>query len=314
MTRSVSRHRPTMRAAVLLGTVLGITAAPVVPAAADRPGPLPDVIVLPGATSAEGIARGHGATFYAGDLDAGDVFRGDLRRGTAELFIDVPPGRRAVGMDTDLEHGLLFVAGGPTGQAYVYDTRSGETVATYQLGGTTGSFVNDVTVTRDGAWFTDSLNAQLYLVPLDRHGASGAARTLPLSGPAAELSGDFNLNGIAAARHGRVLVVGHSANAALYTVDPRTGASAPIEGVEVPNADGVIVEDGHAWVVQNRLDQIARVDLARDLRSGVVEEVITDEDFQVPSTAIRYRGRLAAVNAQFGLTDAGPHEVVLVDD
>ena len=44
-------------------------------------------------------------------------------------------------MDTDLEHGLLFVAGGPTGQAYVYDTRSGETVATYQLGGTTGSFV-----------------------------------------------------------------------------------------------------------------------------------------------------------------------------
>lgn len=108
MTRSVSRHRPTVRAVVLLGTVLGMAAATVVPAAADRPGPPADVIVLPGATSAEGIARGHGATFYAGDLDAGDVFRGDLRRGTAELFIDVPPGRRAVGMDTDLGHGLLF--------------------------------------------------------------------------------------------------------------------------------------------------------------------------------------------------------------
>ena len=314
MNRSVSQHRSAVRAAVLMGTVLGVAAATVVPAAAEQPGPPDDVIVLPGATSAEGIALGRGSTFYAGDLNAGDVFRGDLRRGTAERFIDAPSGRRAVGMDTDLRHGLLFVAGGPTGQAYVYDTRTGDTVATYQLGGTTGSFVNDVTVTRDGAWFTDSLNARLYLVPLDRRGTLGEVRTLPLTGPAAELSGEFNLNGIAAARHGRVLVVGHSANAALYTVDPRTGASARIEGVEVPNADGVIVQDGHAWVVQNRLDQIARVDLARDLRSGVVEEVITDEDFQVPSTAIRYRGRLAAVNAQFGLTDAGPHEVVLVDD
>src|ERR687895_74749 len=57
------------------------------------------VIVLPGASSAEGIAAGRGATFFAGDLFGGDIFRGDIRRGKAELFIDAPnDGRLAVGM------------------------------------------------------------------------------------------------------------------------------------------------------------------------------------------------------------------------
>jgi hypothetical protein len=96
------------------------------PAAIARPA---EVIVLPGASSAEGIAAGRGATFYAGDLFAGDIFRGNLQRGTAELFIDAPDGRMAVGMAADLPHDLLFVAGGFTGQGYVYDLRTGATVA-----------------------------------------------------------------------------------------------------------------------------------------------------------------------------------------
>ena len=99
---------------LLLVLVTGVA----VPAAASRPA---EVIVLPGATSAEGIAAGRGATFYAGDLFAGDIFRGNIRRGTAELFIDAPAGRQAVGMAADLAHDLLFVAGGFTGQGYVYD-------------------------------------------------------------------------------------------------------------------------------------------------------------------------------------------------
>jgi hypothetical protein len=36
-------------------------------------------------------------------------------------------------MTADLRHGLLFVAGGFTGQAYVYDLRTGATVAVYQF-------------------------------------------------------------------------------------------------------------------------------------------------------------------------------------
>jgi len=149
---------PIARAALLM---LALVIALAGPAAA---APAAEVIVLPGASSAEGIAAGRGATFYAGDLFAGDIFRGNIQRGTAELFIDAPAGRMAVGMAVDVAHDLLFVAGGFTGQAYVYDTRTGATVAAYQFGAPPATLVNDVALTKDGAWFTDSFQAQLYFV------------------------------------------------------------------------------------------------------------------------------------------------------
>ena len=101
MLRTLRRGSPVARLArvVLPLLVLALVAAVAVPAAASRPA---EIIVLPGATSAEGIAAGRGATFYAGDLFAGDIFRGNIRRGTAELFIDAPVGRMAVGMAADL--------------------------------------------------------------------------------------------------------------------------------------------------------------------------------------------------------------------
>ena len=39
----------------------------------------------------------------------------------------------AIGMAADVAHDLLFVAGGFKGQGYIYNTRSGATVATYQF-------------------------------------------------------------------------------------------------------------------------------------------------------------------------------------
>jgi hypothetical protein len=133
--------------------LVALVAALAVPAAAAPA----EVIVLPGASSAEGIAAGAGTTFYAGDLFAGDIFRGDIQRGTAQLFIDAPTGRMALGMAVDVAHGLLFVAGGFTGQGYVYDTRTGATVADYQFASPPATVINDVAVTQAGAWFTDSV-------------------------------------------------------------------------------------------------------------------------------------------------------------
>jgi sugar lactone lactonase YvrE len=291
--------------------LLALVAALAVPAAASRPA---EVIVLPGATSAEGIAAGRGATFYAGDLFAGDIFRGNIQRGTAELFIDAPVGRQAVGMAADLRHDLLFVAGGFTGQGYVYDLGTGATVASYQFATPPATVINDVAVTRRGAFFTDSLQAQLYFVPVSRAGVPGPSRTLALSGPAADTSGEFNLNGIQATANGKTLIVAHSANGQLYTVDPRTGASAAIAGVSVPQVDGIVLKGRRLWAVQNT-NQVTRIRLAEDLSSGVVEEVITSELFQTPATAARFGSRLAVVNAKFDTgipPTADQYEIVLV--
>jgi len=255
--------------------------------------------VLPGASSAEGIAKGAGATFYAGDLFSGDIFRGNLQNGTAELFIDAPDGRMAVGMSADLRRGMLFVAGGAGGGAYVYDTRTGLAVASYQLGDPASTFVNDVTVTRNGAWFTDSRNGRLFFVPVSSAGVPGLESVLELSGPAADTSGDFNLNGIAATADGKTLIVAHSGNGALYTVNPASGASSTINGVSVPNVDGIVLEAGRLWAVQNFNNQVSRVRLSPDLTSGLVEHVITHDAFQIPTTALRFGNRLAVVNAKF---------------
>ena len=67
----------------------------------------------------------------------------------------------------------LFVAGGATGKAFVYDAATGADLASYQLApaGTAVTFVNDVVVTSKAAYFTDSRNQQLYVLPLGRHGA-----------------------------------------------------------------------------------------------------------------------------------------------
>jgi sugar lactone lactonase YvrE len=292
--------------------LLALVTAVAVPAAASRPA---EVIVLPGATSAEGIAAGRGATFYAGDLFAGDIFRGNIQRGTAELFIDAPAGRMAVGMAADLPHNLLFVAGGFTGQGYVYDLRTGATVASYQFATPPATVINDVAVTRRGAWFTDSVQGQLYFVPVSRTGVPGPSfSTLALSGPAADTSGEFNLNGIQATANGRTLIVAHSANGQLYTVDPITGSSAIIAGVSVAQVDGIVLQGRRLWAVQNS-NQVTRIRLDGHLRSGVVDKVITSELFQVPATAARFGSRLAVVNAKFDTgipPTADQYEIVLV--
>lgn len=278
--------------------------------------PATEVIVLPGATSAEGIAVGRGAEFFAGDLFAGDIFRGNLQRGTAELFIDAPDGRMALGLQLHQASDLLFVAGGFTGQAYVYDATTGADVATYQLGAPGQSVINDVAVTRDGAWFTDSVQAQLYFVPVSPKGVPGEVSVLPLTGPASDTSGDFNLNGIVATRNGKTLIVAHSANAALYTVDPVTGASASIAGVSVPNVDGLVLGAGRLWAVQNFDNKITEWRLSPDLSSGTLVETITSEHFQIPTTAALHGNTLAAVNAKFDTgipPTADQYEVVLVD-
>jgi sugar lactone lactonase YvrE len=261
--------------------------------------PLPHTITLPGATSAEGIARGAGTTFYAGDLFQGDIFRGDIRTGDVTKFIDAPAGRNALGIRVDLEHGLLFVAGGFTGQGYVYDLATGADVASYQFGTPPGSIINDVIVAGGAAWFTDSLQPNLYRVPINDDGSVGNASTLVVSGPAGDVTPGFNLNGIAATPDGSTLIVAHTNNATIYTVNPSTGASAAIAGANLPNVDGILLEAGRLWAVQNFSNQITELRLSGDLSSATVEQVITDPAFEIPTTVARFGNDLATVNAKF---------------
>jgi hypothetical protein len=54
------------------------------------------------------------------------------------------------------------------------------------------------------------------------------------------------------------------------------------------------------YVVQNRLNQIAVIELAPALSSGTIVGHITNPDFDVPTTLARFGNALYTVNARFG--------------
>ena len=92
----------------------------------------------------------------------------------------------------------------------------------------------------------------------------GDFTTLTVTGPAGDVAAGFNLNGIAATPDDSTLVVAHSNNAAIYTVDPATGASALLADA-LPNVDGILFEAGRIWAVQNFLNQITELRPSGDL-------------------------------------------------
>ena len=157
----------------------------------------PTVVPLPDGFQPEGIATGYGPELFAGSLANGAIYRADLRTGAGALLVAGEAGRVAVGLSFDRRSGNLFVAGGPTGTGLVIDTRTGEEIASYRFFAGTG-FVNDVIVTREAAYFTNSAAAVLYRVALGPAGApAGGFETITLGGDWQQVAG-FNANGIEA--------------------------------------------------------------------------------------------------------------------
>lgn len=286
--------------------------------AATSPESFPEVIPLPNGFQPEGIAIGRGTTFYVGSIPTGAIYRGDLRTGTGAVLVPPQTGRQAIGLKYDARTGLLFVAGGPTGYAYIYDGRTGANVAEIQLTNLP-SFINDVVITKDGAYFTNSSQPTLYRVPLERGGRlpeNPTSEEIPLGGDYQFTPNAFNANGIVATPGGKALIIVNSAQGALYKVDPATGDATLIDlGTgSVPNGDGLLLHGKTLYVVQNRLNQIAVIRLKSNFTSGTIKETITSPLFRVPTTIGQFDDALYAVNARFGTppTPETEYEVVRI--
>lgn len=261
----------------------------------------PKQIDLPNGFQPEGISIA-GERLFVGSIPTGAVYRGSLRTGMGSELVPAAGDRRAIGLEAD--RGRLFVAGGPTGKAFVYDARTGATLAELTLAtGAGATFVNDVAVTKRAAWFTDSFRDVLYRVPLGpsgRPGSQSSVQTVPLGGDFVLQSG-FNANGIDARPNGGALVIVQSNTGTLFRVDPRTGVATAISlgGASVPNGDGILLEGFTLYVVQNQLNQIAKIALRPGLRTGRIVKTITDSELDVPTTIDSHGSRLYAVNARF---------------
>ena len=271
----------------------------------------PEVIPVPDGFQPEGIVTGRGHAFFVGSLASGAIYRGDLRTGEGEVLVP-PTGGIAVGLSHDRRSNHLFVAGGPTGTASVYDAKIGETAAVYDLADQ-GSFVNDVVVTSSAAYFTDSFRPVLYRVPLGPGGRvpdQSAIEEIPLGGDFESVPGAFNANGIDAPPNGKFLIVVNSTTGLLYRVDPASGLASTIDlgGETVTAGDGILLDGKTLYVVRNRLNRIAVVRLEQGADTGGVVREIADSPFDVPTTIAEFGSALYAVNARFGIEDPGNAE------
>lgn len=302
--------RSVLKITVLLAALLAILSLLAIPASAKNEETFPPVFNVPDGWQPEGIAVGRGSSFYVGSLLNGAVYGGDLRTGQGEPVVPPQQGRIAVGLEVDERSNAIFVAGGGPalgpipGSGYVYDAATGAELATYPFG---GAFVNDVVVTREAAYFTDSGRPVLYKVPL------GPGGELPDPSEVVEvpLGGGFdfdpsvfpNANGIVATPDGKNLIVVNTFFASLYNFDLQSGEATKIDlgGGSVPFGDGLVLAGKTLYVVQNQLNQIAVVDLDPSFTSGTVRiETLTSPEFRIPTTAASFGSTIYAVNARFG--------------
>lgn len=265
----------------------------------------PQTIGLPDGWQPEGIVAGKGGLLYSGSLATGSIYAADPKTGEGRVLVNVPAeeGRVAVGLAYDRRSDYIFAAGGPTGMAWVYDAESGATAGEFSLG---AGFINDVIVTRDAAYFTNSAAAELYRLPLGKGGqlpAQGDVQTILLGGEWEQVAG-FNANGIEAARGGKHLIVVNSTVGKLYRVDPETGEAGAIDlgGYSVQLGDGLLLEGRTIYVVRNRINTVAKIRLSGSLLRGRLVAELTEPAalLDVPTTIASSRGRLYVVNARFG--------------
>ncbi|NCF67289.1 MAG: superoxide dismutase [Chloroflexi bacterium] len=307
LTKLAKSRLPLAAFVVILLAFLLAVALPVV---AHHSETFPPVFNVPNGWQPEGIAMGHGSSFYVGSLLHGGVYGGDLRTGEGQVVVPPQEGRIAVGLAVDVRSNFIFVAGGGPllgpipGSAYVYDAQTGVQLAEYPLDGV---FINDVVITRDAAYFTDSGRPVLYKVPLGPRGElpdPSAVQEIPL-GDGFDFDPDLfvNANGIEATPNGRWLILANTGFESLYKVDPMTGEAFKIDlgGDDVPDVDGLVLAGKTLYVVQNFTNQIGIVSLDPSLTSGVLsDEPITSDEFRVPTTAAKFGSTIYAVNARFG--------------
>lgn len=298
---------------------VGVTA----PAQAEGPN-FPDQIDLPNGFFPEGIAVGRGSTFYVGSLSDGSVYRGDLRTGDGTVLTAGFGPFSTVGLDVD-QRNRVWVAGGPTGTARVYDGDTGSLLEVYALTAPFDSFINDVIVTPDAVWFTDSgtQNApnpgafvfagspRLYKVPL------GPAGALPDPGAIDELAVDVpdltfpNLNGIETAPWSGDILVNHTTAGAVFSVDPDTGSATEVYSDGLVGADGMSRRGRTLYVVENGAARIAEINLDPSSGTGTLARTLVVAGAETPTTSALFGSAIYTVDARFG-SMAGPYNVFRV--
>ncbi len=195
----------------------------------------------------------------------------------------------------------LWVAGGSSGQVFVYDLETAEQTSAIDTPGEGSPLLNDLVVAPSGdAYVTDSYRPVLFKVSAD---AEKAEPWLDFSGTAFEYQEEGpNANGIEVTPDGAHLLVVQMNTGRLYRIEVASKEVSEVNlgGETLANGDGLVLDGQTLYVVLQQPDnEIAVVELADDFASGTVASRIQDESLAAPATAIKVGNRLLVVNTQF---------------
>ncbi len=252
----------------------------------------------------EGVAYDSASgDFYVSNSEDGTIYRSNVNEGTeeAEVFLEGRTDGRSVvfGMKVD-EQGRLFAAGGSTGRAFVYDTASGNLIEAFDTNPNGQTLMNDVTVTQDAAYFTDSFRPTLFRVPLTDEDVGEIEPWLDLSGSPIEYGEGNDLDGIAATPDGRYLIAAQPSSRTLYRIDTRPEQVTQIDlnGGDISAVNGIWLDGQTLYLASDETDEILPVELSEDFTSATVGEPFTDPSLEFPTTLAMHDRQLLVVNHQ----------------
>jgi len=271
---------------------------------ASAEGDWPTVLQLPDGWMPEGIVVGDGNILYSGSRRHGGIYAIDLATGAGRVLYEGRSGGMATGLKFDSRTGYIFASGAAAGDLNVIDSNTGRRVASYKLAQTPGpTFINDVILTTNAAYATDSNRPVIYKIPL---GVDGQLSTqddvviIPLSGDYQHQAGT-NLNGIEATPSGDGLIGVQTNTGKLFMIEPASGKTTLIAVNGPVSGDGLLRIDRTLYAVRNSAGNIAllRIEMAANFLSGTIVSETKDSAWDTPTTATLGGNRIYMVNSRF---------------
>lgn len=246
--------------------------------------------------------------FYVGSVKEGTLFRGRVGRAQMEVISPAGADGRTIANGLFYARGRLVVLGRQSGQIYVYDTHNSQLLAKLHngLSGNEQTFLNDVVIAPDGnAYVTDSVNPVLYRVrqigaqyQLDEFMRFDGSAINYVKAKGEE---GINVNGIAATKDGRFLIVAKRNENALFRIDLRARQIARIDlgasAIETP--DGLFLDGTTLYVAQNKPRSVAVLQFSPDFVRAHLARTISDPTFAFPTAVARFGNKLLIVSSQF---------------
>jgi sugar lactone lactonase YvrE len=307
--------------AVLAATVAGS------PPALACAGPHPDTYIVSREPNVlpESLAIARNGTMYVSSLGTGAIFKGNTRDRKLHVFKAPGTDGRSKTSGVQLDgSGRIWAAGYDTRTIWVYNPDG--TLIAKRTAPDAGSALNDLVVTDDAVYVTDSFTGSVWRASI--HGSQVGELTRWLS------AGDFPappgfLNGIDVTPDDRVALIngsvdgsGVAGDAHLFRVDlhARKVTEVSVTGAFLGSPDGSLLEGHRLYTEDSFANDRGGFDYAVDL--GILNADLTTlhlvkrsgfaPDGATPTAVGRDGDRLLQVNSQLGADPAAPPFTVTV--